>query len=109
LRRGAETWNIPPYILIISMAILACLACLSGVRFISPSGPELRVHPNGEIRQCLSRVLHLGVEGIDDRAAIADLGVDSVMTVALRQTMGVKVPPTLAWNYPTVAQLVWWF
>ncbi|KAF3049341.1 t1pks [Didymella keratinophila] len=77
------------------------------------SGPQLKRHLNAEIKGCLSRVLHLDVEEIDDRAAIADLGVDSVMTVALRQqlqkVMGVTVPPTLTWNHPTVGHLVEWF
>ncbi|KAF2999334.1 t1pks [Curvularia kusanoi] len=77
------------------------------------SGPELKAYLNAEIKGCLSRVLHLDVEEIEDRVAIADLGVDSVMTVALRQqlqkAMGVTVPPTLTWNHPTVAHLVEWF
>ena len=77
------------------------------------SGPELRSHLNTEIKRCLSRVLHLGIGEIDDRAAIADLGVDSVMTVALRQqlqkAMGVTVPPTLTWSHPTVRHLAEWF
>ncbi|KAH7094847.1 hypothetical protein FB567DRAFT_543251 [Paraphoma chrysanthemicola] len=77
------------------------------------SGPELKVHLNGEIKGCLSRVLHLDVEEIDDRTAIADLGVDSVMTVALRQqlqkAMSITVPPTLTWSCPTVIHLVDWF
>jgi 6-methylsalicylic acid synthase len=77
------------------------------------SGPELEAHLNSEIKGCLSRVLHLDVEEIDDRAAIADLGVDSVMTVALRQqlqkAMAITVPPTLTWNHPTVGHLVEWF
>lgn len=55
----------------------------------------------------------MDVEDIDVRAAIADLGVDSVMTVALRQkllsVLGVKVPPTLLWKEPTVGHLVEWF
>ncbi|KAJ4335911.1 hypothetical protein N0V87_005767 [Didymella glomerata] len=76
-------------------------------------GLELKAHLNAEIKGCLSRVLHLEVEEIDDRAAIADLGVDSVMTVALRQqlqkSLGVTVPPTLTWNHPTVGHLVEWF
>ena len=77
------------------------------------SGPELKAHLNAEIKGCLSRVLHLDVEEIDDRAAVADLGVDSVMAVALRQqlqkAMGVTVSPTLTWNHPTVEHLVEWF
>jgi 6-methylsalicylic acid synthase len=77
------------------------------------SGPELKAYLNAEIKGCLSRVLYMDVDDIEDRVAIADLGVDSVMTVALRQqlqkTMGVTVPPTLTWNHPTVAHLVEWF
>ncbi|KAH7390521.1 hypothetical protein BKA66DRAFT_525956 [Pyrenochaeta sp. MPI-SDFR-AT-0127] len=77
------------------------------------TGPELKAHLSLKIRHSLSKVLHLDVEEIDDRAAIADLGVDSVMTVALRQqlqkAMGITVPPTLTWNCPTVVHLVGWF
>ena len=77
------------------------------------SGPELKAYLNAEIKGCLSRVLYMEVEDIEDKVAIADLGVDSVMTVALRQqlqkAMGVTVPPTLTWNHPTVAHLVEWF
>lgn len=80
---------------------------------IPKSGPELKANLSLKIRQALSAVLHLDVDEIDDRAAIADLGVDSVMTVALRQqlqkVMGVTVPPTLTWNCPTVVHLVGWF
>ncbi|KAF1933766.1 polyketide synthase [Didymella exigua CBS 183.55] len=77
------------------------------------AGPELKAHLSAEIKSCLSRVLYSDVEEIDDRAAIADLGVDSVMSVALRQqlqkAMGITVPPTLTWNHPTVGHLVGWF
>lgn len=85
----------------------------SAVAMKPKSGPELKANLNAEIKGCLSKVLHLEVEEIDDRAAIADLGVDSVMTVALRQqlqkAMGITVPPTLTWNHPTVGHLVEWF
>jgi 6-methylsalicylic acid synthase len=77
------------------------------------TGPELESHIRTKVRSCLAVVLHMDAEDIDDRAAVADLGVDSVMTVALRQqlqkTMGVKVPPTLTWNQPTIHHLVKWF
>ena len=96
-----------------SAAASAIPATLAAAATRPKSGPELKAHLNAEIKGCLSKVLHLNVEDIDDRVAIADLGVDSVMTVALRQqlqkAMGVTVPPTLTWNYPTVAHLVEWF
>ncbi len=86
---------------------------VAGPESIPKSGPELKAHLSLQIRQCLSTVLHLDIEEIDERGAIADLGVDSVMTVALRQqlqkVMGVVVPPTLTWNCPTVGHLVLWF
>ncbi|KAF3034317.1 t1pks [Didymella heteroderae] len=95
-------------------AVSATKAPITTVAAAKPkSGPELKAHLKAEIKGCLSRVLHLGAEEIDDRAAISDLGVDSVMTVALRQqlqkAMGVTVPPTLTWNHPTIGHLVEWF
>lgn len=77
------------------------------------SGPELKTWLSTKIRECIGAVLHMDIEDIDVRAAVADLGVDSVITVALRQkfqnVLGVKVPPTLMWKEPTVEHLVKWF
>lgn len=78
------------------------------------AGPELKAWLNVRIRECIAAVLMIGdVDEVDPRAAVSDLGVDSVMTVALRQklqgAMNVKVPPTLTWNHPTVVHLVEWF
>jgi 6-methylsalicylic acid synthase len=80
---------------------------------IPARGPELKAYVTTAIRECVSKVLQLGVEDVDTRAALADLGVDSGMTVTLRkqlqQSLKVKVPPTLTWNYPTVGHLAGWF
>ncbi|KAF2636137.1 6-methylsalicylic acid synthase [Massarina eburnea CBS 473.64] len=80
---------------------------------IPTSGEELKAYLTKAIRECVSKVLQLGVEDVDTRAALSDLGIDSVMTVTLRkqlqQSLKVKVPPTLTWNYPTVGHLVGWF
>jgi 6-methylsalicylic acid synthase len=77
-----------------------------------PTGVALKPYVLSQIKNCLSTVLHLGVEEIDDRAAIADLGVDSVMSVALRLEMqkqlGIKAPPSLLWKEDTVKRLVDW-
>ncbi|KAL1640659.1 Type I Iterative PKS [Diplodia intermedia] len=77
-------------------------------------GPELKAWLSVKIRECIGAVLMMNdIDDIDPRAAVADLGVDSVMTVALRtklqQAMAIKVPPTLTWNHPTVVHLVEWF
>lgn len=76
-------------------------------------GPELKAWLNTQIRDIIIGVLMLSGGGeVDLRAAIADLGVDSVVTVTLRRklqaTLKVKVPPTLLWSHPTTNHLVSW-
>ena len=77
------------------------------------SGPELKTYLDQKIRECVAGVLQLAADEVDSRAALADLGVDSVMTVSLRKalqsTLKVKVPPTLTWSHPTVSHLAGWF
>ncbi|KAF2181440.1 hypothetical protein K469DRAFT_671593 [Zopfia rhizophila CBS 207.26] len=80
---------------------------------VPKSGPELKAYLTAKIRECVAKVLQSSAEDVDVRAALSDLGVDSVMTVTLRrqlqQSLKVKVPPTLTWSYPTVGHLVGWF
>lgn len=80
---------------------------------IPSSGPELKAYLDEHIRSCVASVLHLSPSDVDSRAAISDLGLDSVMSVTFRrqlqQTLKVPVPPTLTWNHPTVGHLVEWF
>ncbi|KAH6651598.1 6-methyl salicylic acid synthase [Truncatella angustata] len=76
-------------------------------------GPELKDWLDGKVREVISNLLMLGgADEVDGRAAIADLGVDSVLTVTLRQKLQsafkVKVPPTLTWSHPTTNHLVGW-
>jgi 6-methylsalicylic acid synthase len=80
-----------------------------------PADPQEREKwVNVRVRECIARVLMM--DDIDDvglRTPLLDLGMDSVMTVALRQTFQTvfktKVPLTLTWNHPTVKHLVPWF
>ena len=80
---------------------------------IPTSGPELKAYLDGKIRDCVAKVLQSDSDDVDSKAALSDLGIDSVMTVTLRrqlqQTLKVKVPPTLTWSHPTVSHLVGWF
>lgn len=45
--------------------------------------------------------------GVDPRLPLAEIGVDSIMTVALRKQLerktGLELPPTLLWEHPTAA------
>lgn len=75
------------------------------------SGPELNSWLDKRIRECVVRVLHLTDIGeVSARTPFSEMGVDSVMTVALRKqlqkSIGVKVPPTLTRSHPTVGHLV---
>ena len=77
-------------------------------------GPELKAWVENKVRGIIAEVLMLsGADDVDPRAAIADLGVDSVMTVSLRRSLQsvlkVKVPPTLTWSHPTANHLTSWF
>ncbi|KAF2135653.1 uncharacterized protein K452DRAFT_293051 [Aplosporella prunicola CBS 121167] len=80
-----------------------------------PAGEaERKAWVEAKIRAILAEVLMLsGADEVDGRAAIADLGVDSVMTVTLRRklqgALKVKVPPTLTWSHPTARHLAAWF
>ncbi|KAH7092165.1 hypothetical protein FB567DRAFT_434875 [Paraphoma chrysanthemicola] len=76
--------------------------------------PEMKAWIDVQIRECVATVMKIvDIEEIDPRVPLADFGVDSVMTIALRQklqsSLKVKVPQTLMWNYPTVAAMSEWF
>ncbi|KAH5774382.1 mellein synthase [Parastagonospora nodorum] len=67
-----------------------------------------------KIRECVALVMGVeDIEEIDTRVPLSDYGVDSIMTIALRQKLQsklkIKVPQTLMWNYPTVSAMVGWF
>ena len=78
------------------------------------SGPALLEYLDGAIRRCVAQTLQLtSPDDVDPKAALSDLGVDSVMAVALRtqlqKSLGVKMPPTLMWSLPTASHLQKWF
>ena len=94
-------------------AVAAGTSTSNDDRNMPTSGPELSAYLETKIRECVAAVLHSTLEDVDPRSALSDLGVDSVMTVALRgqlqRALKIKVPPTLTWNHPTVGHLVRWF
>ncbi|KAH8690512.1 KR domain-containing protein [Talaromyces proteolyticus] len=76
--------------------------------------PELKIWLDQKVLECLALILKIDdIEDIDPRVALTDIGVDSVMTIVLRQKLQsvfkVKVPQTLTWNHPTVVAMVDWF
>lgn len=85
----------------------------NGDNAVPKSPAELKTYLDQKTRDCVGHVLHMDSDEVDSKAALSDLGVDSVMTVALRrqlqQRLKMKVPPTLLWSHPTVTHLVAWF
>ena len=82
---------------------------------VRPSDPEaLRQWIEVGIQQCIAEVLMMSdISDVDISTMMNDMGIDSVMTIALRKQLQdffkLKVPPTLTWKYPTVAHMVPWF
>ncbi|TGJ76817.1 hypothetical protein E0Z10_g10820 [Xylaria hypoxylon] len=76
------------------------------------TGPELEAHLTSTIRGCVASVLGMSIdEEVDSSVALAEMGMDSVMTVQFRVEMqralgGVRMAPTLVWKCPTVNHLV---
>ena len=80
-----------------------------------PTDPDdLRRWLEEGIRLCIAAVLMMpDITEIDGGTVMNDMGIDSVMTVALRRRLQdffkIKVPPTLTWQCPTVDRMVPWF
>ncbi|MGO1117062.1 SDR family NAD(P)-dependent oxidoreductase [Rhodovibrionaceae bacterium A322] len=75
------------------------------------TGPDLPASPEAlaqAIRRLAGQVLGLD-EAIDDKRPLSDLGLDSLMSVELRnrlaQRLGLTLPATLLFDHPTVAAL----
>jgi len=87
---------------------------LASQETVPAPGPERIAYLVSKIAECVAVVLQLpSVSDVDPKVALPELGMDSVMTVALRKrlqsSLGVKVPPTLVWGHPTVSHLAKWF
>ena len=60
-----------------------------------------------QVRGAVAAELGLPEAEVDPRVPLAEIGVDSIMTVALRRQLekrtGLSLPPTLLWEHPTAA------
>lgn len=77
-----------------------------------PTGlsPEaLREQLTGDLRAQVAAELGAAPEDIELKRPLSEMGIDSVMTVALRirlrRRYGVDLPPTILWNRPTIGAL----
>lgn len=77
---------------------------------VDPSVPEAaRAALAADVREQVAAELNLEAGDLEPKRPLVELGVDSVMTVALRirlqQRYGLELPPTILWKCPTVAAL----
>ncbi|GIF72092.1 type I polyketide synthase [Asanoa siamensis] len=70
---------------------------------------EARERVTADVREQVAAELNLEAADIELKRPLVELGVDSVMTVALRVRLqrryGLDLPPTILWAKPTVAAL----
>jgi len=70
---------------------------------------EVRDRVTADVREQVAAELNLDAADIELKRPLVELGVDSVMTVALRVRLqrryGLDLPPTILWAKPTVAAL----
>jgi 6-methylsalicylic acid synthase len=78
----------------------------SGVELSGLASDELRERLADEVAQQVSTEMKLPAADLDVRRPLSELGLDSVMTVAIRRRLekrlGVDIPATLLWTHPTV-------
>ncbi|MER7195352.1 type I polyketide synthase [Streptomyces flaveolus] len=70
---------------------------------------EARERITADVREQVAGVLNFDPSEVEVKRPLVELGVDSVMTVALRVRLqrryGLELPPTILWAKPTVAAL----
>ncbi|MFC8845293.1 MULTISPECIES: type I polyketide synthase [unclassified Micromonospora] len=70
---------------------------------------ELQAHVVGEVSRHVCAELRMPTDQLDVRRPLAEMGVDSVMTLVMRRQLEksfrLTLPATLLWNHPTVAAI----
>jgi 6-methylsalicylic acid synthase len=85
-------------------------AATKSVVTVSPVGPgdaDTAVWAARQVLAAVAAELGLPEDGVDPRMPLVEIGVDSIMTVAVRRQLekqtGLALPPTLLWEHPTAA------
>lgn len=78
------------------------------------SAPATAAQPGGEsdtlhfVRESIAKVMHMSLDELDDDAAFASYGIDSLISLELIKPLQARygyLPATLLFEYPSIAQL----
>ena len=76
-------------------------------RAAGPGEEDTAVWAAHQVLAAVAGELGLPEDGVDPRLPLVEIGVDSIMTVAVRRQLekqtGLALPPTLLWEHPTAA------
>jgi 6-methylsalicylic acid synthase len=96
-----------------SVPMLAAVAPSAGfdnaapVDVVGPGDVDTAVWAARQVLAAVAGELGLPEDGVDPRMPLVEIGVDSIMTVAVRRQLekqtGLALPPTLLWEHPTAA------
>ncbi|MGV0835195.1 type I polyketide synthase [Mycolicibacterium thermoresistibile] len=82
-------------------------AAASGTPTVPVDGVDTAEWVAQQVIAAVAGELGLPEDDVDPRLPLAEIGVDSIMTVALRRQLerqtGLTLPPTLLWEHPTAA------
>ena len=74
---------------------------------VGPGDADTAVWAAQQVLAAVAAELGLPEDGVDPRLPLVEIGVDSIMTVAVRRQLekqtGLALPPTLLWEHPTAA------
>ncbi|CDO87200.1 polyketide synthase [Mycobacterium triplex] len=74
---------------------------------VGPGDMDTEEWVTQQVLTAVAAELGLPVDSVDTRMPLVEIGVDSIMTVALRRQLekqtGLALPPTLLWEHPTAA------
>ncbi|CQD07302.1 beta-ketoacyl synthase [Mycobacterium lentiflavum] len=88
-------------------AAVAADSVLQHQDFVGPGDMDTEEWVSRQVLTAVAAELGLSADSVDARMPLVEIGVDSIMTVALRRQLekqtGLALPPTLLWEHPTAA------
>ncbi|MCV7165461.1 type I polyketide synthase [Mycobacterium stomatepiae] len=96
-----------PILADIAAAVAADSVLSNDFEQVGPGDMDTGEWVTQQVLTAVAAELGLSVDSVDARMPLVEIGVDSIMTVALRRQLekqtGLALPPTLLWEHPTAA------